>query len=594
MFFHAVGDKRRFIGMMALFLISGVGLFVYLNMPDPQPRERHYVFTGASSVFAIWIGIGATGAIRWVAERWSNAASYGAGVVAMVIPVWFVFGPPLWDHWSSEYEQKFVNWQTQSRRGDFVAYDYAYNILQSCDEGGIIFTNGDNDTFPLWYLQEALGVRRDVRIVNLSLLNTSWYIKQLRDNEPVVQIGPRLLDDNYIDNVLCGTTREALVRSHRVDVIGGRLSPWKAKTVRATPGVDTIRIEMSNGTILSGLEDLTKSASGTVRVSVDGQWTDVDTTKIASITRGYTGLEWTMGAASDYGILRVQDVMVYNIIHYTNWQRPIYFAVTVSDNNKIGLQDHLRMEGMVFRLVLEKSDAYTGGTVAGGGTSDATNKQLDRWMKNLFEVYKIRYLKDPEIFKDDNMLKLVSNYRSAYLQAARLLATHRRYDDALKVLEGCEGVIPWDRSAGVFASQIARQAGDNDAALYYATRADTVTRQQITALYGHYVPQELLNGSARVPGIRHVGFAYERVRAYDHLVELMRFVNDRTPGTSAGGDPTGVVTVRFELARALRLSGQIEEARSLLESLRLAYPGFKEVQNELNRLGPAPADTVGS
>jgi hypothetical protein len=113
-------------------------------------------------------------------------------------------------------------------------------------------------------------------------------------------------------------------------------------------------------------------------------------------------------------------------------------------------------------------------------------------------------------------------------------------------------------------------------------------------LYGHYVPQELLNGSARVPGIRHVGFAYERVRAYDHLVELMRFVNDRTPGTSAGGDPTGVVTVRFELARALRLSGQIEEARSLLESLRLAYPGFKEVQNELNRLGPAPADTVGS
>ncbi len=177
-------DRRTFLANAALWMIMGLGLVVYLNMPDPQPRDRDYIFVGCYFATAIWIGTGMAGLAGWLRETirkaWPALSAQGAalraalavGGVGLVLVV----------------AQTAGSYRSHDRTGDWIPWDYAYNILESCEPGAILFTNGDNDTYPLWYLQMADGVRRDIRVVNLSLLNTDWYIKELRDREPKVPI----------------------------------------------------------------------------------------------------------------------------------------------------------------------------------------------------------------------------------------------------------------------------------------------------------------------------------------------------------------------------------------------------------------------
>jgi tetratricopeptide (TPR) repeat protein len=193
---HARRDPWRFVSMAVLFVLTGIGLAVYLNMPDPQPRERDYVFVGSFIVFAVWIGMGARQAILWASSR-GKAFAQVVAVASVCLPLGLA--------WASHGDH--------DRSNNWIAHDYAYNMLASCEPDALLFTNGDNDTFPLWFLQEVVGFRKDVRVLNLSLLNTSWYIKQLRDNAPTLPVN---YTDSYIDDVLTAYTREAILRSNRL------------------------------------------------------------------------------------------------------------------------------------------------------------------------------------------------------------------------------------------------------------------------------------------------------------------------------------------------------------------------------------------
>jgi hypothetical protein len=150
-------------------------------MPDPEPRERDYIFVGAYTCFGIWIGIGAAGLITWVRQKVRFPIfAHACALLAFTIPAGiFIY-----------------NYPSHDRTGDQVPRNLAYNLLQTCDKDSILFTNGDNDTYPLWYLQHVEGVRTDVRVVCLSLLQTPWYVKQLRDRAPRV---PLNLSDTYLD-----------------------------------------------------------------------------------------------------------------------------------------------------------------------------------------------------------------------------------------------------------------------------------------------------------------------------------------------------------------------------------------------------------
>ena len=161
--------------VLALFFLTGVAIVIYLNQPDPQPRERDYVFVGSFFAFAIWIGMGITAILEWIEEAMRGKKQMIMVLSIAIIAAFTVMGP---------VNLLAYNYKDHDRTGNYVAYDYSYNILQTCEPNAIVFTNGDNDTFPLWFLQYVYNIRPDVRVVNLSLLNTPWYIKQLKHQGP--------------------------------------------------------------------------------------------------------------------------------------------------------------------------------------------------------------------------------------------------------------------------------------------------------------------------------------------------------------------------------------------------------------------------
>jgi hypothetical protein len=340
-------SKKEWFIIFTLFFMTGYAIILYLNQPDPQPRERDYSYVGAFFAFALWIGIGAAALMEKVSqwakrEHGLNWAAIGTGVVLFLLCPGILLAQ---------------NYEMNDRTGNHVAYDYSYNTLMSMDKNAIIFTNGDNDTFPVWNLQEVERVRPDIRVVNLSLVNTGWYIKQLKEREPRVPIS---FSDDYIDRYLDQHDTQALLQRY--------WPPEKQKVELNTP----------EGKML---------------------WT-MPATMYIPIRENETN------RANNF--LRVQDIMVLDIIR-TNYDpaktkvpKPIYFGVTVANSNMIGLRDYLTMEGLVFRI-----------NPRGRQMMDA-----EKIRQNLFATFKdhFRGIADPKVHYDDNVERLMQNYRSAFLQ----------------------------------------------------------------------------------------------------------------------------------------------------------------------------------
>lgn len=343
---HVSKDRRRALVILTLFVMTGYAIIIYVNQDNPQPRERDYSYVGSFYAFAIWIGIGAqgllAGASNWFKKR-GNVAQ-----VLIAFTVLFLALP---------VNMLAKNYRMHSRADNYVPWDYSRNILETCEPNALIFTNGDNDTFPLWYLQEVEGLRKDVRIINLSLLNTGWYILQLKNWEPKV---PMTFSEDYINRYL-----------DQHDITALRMRYWpKSDPNRPT----VVRLETLDG--------------GTI------EW-DVPATQHLPTGPGDTG---------ENNFLRVQDIMIIDIIRANKWKRPIYFAVTVSNSNMLGLNDHLTMEGLAFRL------------------NPIPDQRInpEKLKENLLVTYRDHYrnLNNPKVHYDDNVHRLMQNYRSAYLQLA--------------------------------------------------------------------------------------------------------------------------------------------------------------------------------
>ena len=185
-----------------------------------------------------------------------------------------------------------ANYHEHDRSDNRLAWDYSYNILQSCEPNAILFTNGDNDTFPLWYLQEVEGIRKDVTVANLSLLNTEWYIRQLRDSRrgQVDQKGREL--DRFIN-----------MTDNQIIEVASALTPWEPRNVR------------------------------------------VAAPKSIKNDKGF--IEWKVNPTYAGAALMVKDMMILKIILDAKWNFPIYFAVTVPASNRLGLEEFIEMEGLV-------------------------------------------------------------------------------------------------------------------------------------------------------------------------------------------------------------------------------------------------------
>ncbi|MBZ0264111.1 DUF2723 domain-containing protein [bacterium] len=346
MLWHFMRDWKRGSFVFLLFIMTGIAIVVYLNQPDPQPRERDYAYVGSFFAFALWIGIGVAAifemvedALKKKGEGARKAVSIGlVALSAVVVPV----------------NMLVQNYHSHDRTGNYVAWDYSHNLLETCAPNAILFTNGDNDTFPLWYLQVVEGIRKDVRVVNLSLLNTNWYIKQLKNKDPKL---PIKFEDSFIDEKLAAQNDQSLLMRY-----------WPPD------GDQNWEVNRPEG----GKMTWRVPASLYVNTGQPGEKPGVP------------------------NFLRVQDVMILHLIEECKWDIPIYFAVTVSSSNLLGLQQYLSMEGLAFRLHPRKSPP------------------VDRvaLQRNMFETYAENYrnLDNPDVYLFDNVVKLLQNYRSGFIQ----------------------------------------------------------------------------------------------------------------------------------------------------------------------------------
>ncbi|MBR39239.1 MAG: hypothetical protein CL888_03415 [Dehalococcoidia bacterium] len=282
MLYHGYRDEKMAFSVMALFIMTGYAIILYLNQDNPQPRERDYSYVGSFFAFSIWIGIGTAAIGEWISNNLKNSELVKR-LIVMALVLQIIFIPTVMAR---------ANYHSHDRSGNFVAWDYSYNLLQSCGPNGIIFTNGDNDTFPLWYLQEVEKLRTDVAVVNLSLLNTPWYIKQWRDKRPK-------------------QTKFINLSDLQIDKLTSTLQQWDTRTVQV-PVYNDPKNE-----------------------------------------KGY--IEWEVKPTYAGQALRVQDMMIMKIIDDAAWRIPIYFAVTVSQQNRIGLDQYLDMQGLTFQLKSHKT-----------------------------------------------------------------------------------------------------------------------------------------------------------------------------------------------------------------------------------------------
>ena len=364
---HFSRHWKHALFVLALFFLTGLAIIIYLNQPDPQPRERDYVYVGSFFAFCLWIGIGMTAVLEWLQEKIKkpNLRMIYAGVAVLLA---IVMAPGiLLAH----------NYASHDRTGNYVAYDYSHNILETCEKDAVVFTNGDNDTFPLWYLQYVENIRSDVRVVNLSLLNTNWYIEQLKHQEPKVPIS---IPDSRIEDI--------------------SLQRWETSTI-AIPVTKQAR------------ENTLNDMQDTTHYLQSPEYEDLKLRVRIEPT--------VMGQA-----LRVQDYMILNIILANQWEKPIYFAVTVSDQNKINLNDYLRMDGLCFKMVPYKVDHVY---------AEKLEKNLDK--------FKYRNLDNPDVYYNKSIIGLLQNYRAAYL---RLAWEYRRQNDdeaIIRALDKMEERVPF-------------------------------------------------------------------------------------------------------------------------------------------------------
>ncbi len=381
--YHVKKDWKFGLAFLTLFVVMGPALAVYFNMAQPQPRERDYFFVGAFFVMALWIGIGVSGLLEmadnFMKER--KAKIYTAAGFSIVFFVVLPFNMYAENHYSHD------------RHGNYVPFDYSYNILQSCKKNAILFTNGDNDTFPLWYLQEVMGVRTDVRIVNLSLLNTDWYILQLKNETPHGALKvPISISDQRIEN----------------------LAPvqWKTTTVRVPVPAEVYA--------KYGVTDTSITNRGAIQFVMNP----------------------TLGGENVKGV-RVQDLLVRDIIETNKWQRPVYFSVTVANSNFIGLDRFVQMQGMALEVMpfpQRESDAQY-------AIDPAIMRQclLASPSKVYTEPhYGFRYtnLDNPRIYYDDNARRLSLNYRNPFMRLAIYYVQQKDSAAAVAILDSMESKIP--------------------------------------------------------------------------------------------------------------------------------------------------------
>ena len=392
------------------FLLTGIAIVIYTNHKPFEPRERDYAFVGSFYAYAIWIGLGAFGLWDTLRTKLSPAVASYLVVGATLIAV------PL--------KMAAENWDDHDRSNRYTARDIAKAYLDSCAPNAILFTNGDNDTFPLWYVQEVEGYRTDVRVVNLSLLNTDWYIDQQRRKAYDGDAVPFSFNWNqYVQG-----TRDVLY--YRDMGVKGR---WDAKDFVEFTKRDDDMVKFQAG----GGKTLPMYPQKKLRIDID---------KEAVIANGVVA-EADSASIVDYidwnwqsNVITKRDLMVIDLIANNDWTRPIYFSITVGNSPKafFWLTDYFRLEGMAYRFVPQFHQGS-------GNGIDYGRVDTDIMYENLLHNYSYGNMEDPEVYLDETNRRLSYNLRTIYGRLANELILEGDKERAIEVLDYAMEIMPAEK-----------------------------------------------------------------------------------------------------------------------------------------------------
>jgi hypothetical protein len=405
--FHLQRDVRNFWVVMLLFIFTGLAIVVYLNQTPVQPRERDYAYAGSFYAFAIWIGLGV------MALYESAGTKLKKGATALVLTLGCLLLVP--------GIMAYENWDDHDRSGRYTARDIAYDYLNSCAPNAILFTNGDNDTFPLWYAQEVEGIRTDVRVVNLMLLNMDWYIDQMKRKAYESEALPISLSrDEYIN----GTRDLVFVQERTTQAADLKDIMAFVKSNLPQAKIETTSGEKFNYIPTRGF----RLPVDTVLVVKNGTVAPKDRQKIVPV------IEWRYSRNN----LGKSELAVLDILTNNNWERPIYFA-SLGQEGTLGLEDYMQLEGFAYRLVPIKSKSI--------GRYEAGRVESDLLYENLMNKFRWGGINDPDVYLDDFHVRTASivRVRTRFIQLADELIRQGDTLRAVKVLDRCMELTPNDR-----------------------------------------------------------------------------------------------------------------------------------------------------
>ncbi|MCU0429687.1 MAG: DUF2723 domain-containing protein [Cytophagaceae bacterium] len=457
LFYHFSKDRNYAIINLMFFFFTGLALIIYLNQPPIEPRERDYTHVGSFYAFSIWIGLGVLALYDLMNKVMkSMPASLLATLIGLIVPGILMA----------------ENWDDHDRSKRYHSVDSAKNLLNSCAKNAILFTGGDNDTYPLWYAQEVEKVRRDVRVCNLSLLNTDWYINQMRrrsyESDP---LPISIKEENYLSG-----TNDIIYYYNARGEKESKLALDLRKYLQAVNNRKGSVTQMSGGG-----EAVTIYPSKLMLLPVDKNAV-LQKGIIAENVKSYVQdtILWNIpGNHFDKKTLIILDMIVNN-----NWERPIYFSTTLSSEDYLNLREYMQLEGLAYRLLPVKVPGAKYGWI-----------NSDIMQKNMMD-FQFRNLTDSTIYYDENFLRFPANARNQYHALASQLIAEGKNDKAKEVVNHClkmmpDAAVPYDYYMPPFISLLYK--------LGEASKADeianTMTRRAVQSL--EYQQAQGISSSSR-------------------------------------------------------------------------------------------------
>ena len=441
------GEKgiQQFWVVFFLFFMTGLAIVLYLNQTPLQPRERDYAYAGSFYAFAIWIGMGVAGMANWLEKKiGEKPAAILATVLGLFVPVQMVS----------------QTWDDHDRSGRYVASEFGQNYLNTLSEEGnpIIFTNGDNDTFPLWYNQEVEGNRTDVRVCNLSYLQTDWYIDQMKRDSydsPAVPIEWSRLE--YVQ----GHNEAVAIRPEMMKAI---TEFYKQNPEEAVKEFGENPYELKN--ILRHW--VREPKLGQQIIPTDSVVIKLD--KEAIKRSGMMIPDSLHGEIPEYmsislkgkRMLYKHELMMLEMLANANWERPMYMAITVGSENHLNLGDNFMQEGLAYRITPFNTTKL--------------NARIDseKMYDNLMHKFKFGGIDKDGVYLDETILRMSQTHRRMFVQVASQLIKEGKYEKALKALDYCQQVIPSKNVAHDYIMSSSKEMADDYIALGEYAKAESI------------------------------------------------------------------------------------------------------------------------